>query len=263
MNQTVPQPEPKSGLAVVRALERGMALLRAFSQSQPRLSLAALSRRTGLDKSTTRRLLNTLMLGGLVEIDAHSGEYYLSAGVLELASAVETGREFRTVAAPWLVDVAEQTGATAFLWVLHHGSALCVDRACAPVSAVSGNWSNVGTRLALNLGAGPRVLLAWMDAGPREALLTEPLEARTPQSQTDPRALLAELETIRASGYALASDDFVPGLSALGVPVFNARGDLVGALSITTLSHQIMREGKPLHADLLERVAQEISRHLV
>jgi len=255
-------PDANPSLVVVRALARGVALLQIFSPAEPRLSLAVLSRRSGLDKGTTRRLLHTLVLTGLVESDSRTGEYYLSANVIELASAVETGREFRTVSAPWLADVAEKSGASAFLWIHHSGTALCIDRVCAPVTAVSGNWPNVGTRLSMNLGAAPRVLLSWLDEEERAKALNGQLEIRTPQSETSPARLRAEVENIRMTGWALAIDDFVVGLSAVGVPVFTAKGQLAGAISITGLTNQIMADGRPLHIDLLLEAAHNIGKGL-
>ncbi len=53
-------------------------------------------------------------------------------------------------------------------------------------------------------------------------------------------------------------DDFVVGLAALGAPIFDRKGQLVGSLSITTLTAQLVQNGKPRFLDLLLKIAAEI-----
>ena len=94
------------GVPIVRAVDRAIALLRAFRPEQPRLGLSELARQVGLDKGTTRRLLLTLQLNELVEYDEHSQSYALAVGLIELGSAVTTGRELRDIAGPYLTEIA-------------------------------------------------------------------------------------------------------------------------------------------------------------
>src|SRR3954468_14835097 len=107
----------KPGVPIVRALDPGVALLKAFHIAQPRQTLTDLSAAAELDKGTARRLLHTLQCSGLVVHDPLSGLYSLGVGVLELASSVEKGRELREIAAPLLSELSETTGTTAYLWV--------------------------------------------------------------------------------------------------------------------------------------------------
>ena len=53
-------------------------------------------------------------------------------------------------------------------------------------------------------------------------------------------------------------DDFVVGLAGLGVPIFNRAGALAGALSITSVTTQLVKANKPLHFALLQKAAAEI-----
>jgi DNA-binding IclR family transcriptional regulator len=253
---------PKPGVPLVRALERGVALLRAFSPEKPNRTLTDLAQATGLDKGTARRLLHTLALCGLVAHDERTGLYALTIGVLELGAAVETGRALHEVAAPYLAEIAETTRATTFLWVHHEGSALCVGRVRAPVPSVEVPWSTIGTRIPLHCGAGPRTLLAFLPAPEREAILARPLPRRTPATQTDADQLRAEAARIRAQGWEFAVDDFVMGLCALGAPIFEPGGALAGSLSITTLTGQIAQDEVAHHLRPILRAAAEIRAKL-
>ncbi|WP_252925876.1 IclR family transcriptional regulator [Aliihoeflea sp. 40Bstr573] len=255
-------PAAKPGVPVVRALERGIALMRAFSAAQPRQTLTELARAAELDKGTTRRLLHTLQVTGIVEHDTRSGLYALTVGLLEIASAVDTGRELREVAAPYLGDLADRIGATSFLWIPHEGMGLCVERVRAAIPNVDAPWFTVGTRTALNCGGGPRVLLAYMSPEDREHALAQPLPKRTPVSVTDPEELRVVAQRVREQGYEFAVDDFVLGLAGLGVPIFGHDGRFVGSLSISGLTEPI-RAQLDRNVALLREAARTIGRKII
>jgi DNA-binding IclR family transcriptional regulator len=252
----------KPGVPIVRALDRGVALLKAFHIAQPRQTLTDLSAAAELDKGTARRLLHTLQCSGLVDHDPLSGLYSLGVGVLELASSVEKGRELREIAAPLLSELSETTGTTAYLWVHHEGSAICVERVRASIPNVDAAWFTVGSRTPLNCGAGPRALLGFISPEERAVALSLELAKRTPKSQTNIKTLNAEAVRIQKQGWELAVDDFVVGLAALGVPVFDRQGHLAGSISITTLTAQLVEGAKPRHLDLIKKVSAEIGAKL-
>jgi DNA-binding IclR family transcriptional regulator len=252
----------KPGVPPVRAVERAVALLKAFTSDRPRLSLTALARLADLDKGTTRRLLHTLAVTGLVDFDERAQHYMLGAGVLELASAVQVGRDLREAASPILTEVTEKTGATVFLWVHHEGAALCVDRVRAPLLHIDATWFAVGARAPLNCGGGPRIILAYISVEERDRALAGELPRRTPMSETSAVKLRTAAELIRARGWELAQDDFFVGLAALGVPIFDRQGAFVGALSITSLTASIVERGDPRHVDVLKHAADRIGARL-
>ncbi|WP_424627802.1 IclR family transcriptional regulator [Bradyrhizobium sp. SYSU BS000235] len=248
----------RPGVPIVRALDRGVALLRAFDVSKPRQTLTELAKRTGLDKGTARRLLDTLERAGLIDYDDLSSLYCLGIGVLELASSVETGRDLREVAAPYMRELTEQTGTTAYLWVYHEGHALCVERVRASIPNVDAAWFTVGSRAPLNSGGGPRALLGFVSPEELKYALSLELIKRTAKSQINPKLLAREAAHIRQRGWELAVDDFVVGLAALGAPIFDRKGQLVGSLSMTTLTAQLVQNGKPRFLDRLLKATAEV-----
>ncbi|WP_332694402.1 IclR family transcriptional regulator [Bosea sp. (in: a-proteobacteria)] len=251
------------GVPIVRALDRAIALLRAFRPEQPRLGLSELSRQVGLDKGTARRLLQTLQLNDLVEHDERTQTYALAVGLIELGSAVTAGRELRDIAGPYLTEIAEKTGATSFLWVHISGRALCVDRVRASLPHVDATWFAVGAQAPLNCGGGPRVILAHLDEAQRRQALALELPKRAPASQTDPELLWREAERIRAQGWELAADDFFIGLTGVGVPIFDRAGVLAGALSISSLTSIVAPDGHPVHLEALCDAAKRIGARLL
>lgn len=254
-----PRTTPKR-LAPVRAVERAVALLRAFQHEQSELGLSELALTAKLDKGTARRLLHTLIACDLVVHDARTQRYALSVGILPMGNAVAGTRGIRELSAPVLTELSRRSGSTSFLFVPHQGQALCVQRVRAAVSTFDTAWFEVNGLMPLNCGGAARVILAYLGEAEREAALALPLPRRTPLSQTDPEVLRWEIIRIRAQGFELAIDDFHIGMCGLAVPVFDQAGRLTGAVSLSSLTSMLAPEGQPRHLDDLHWAAAQIGR---
>lgn len=247
------------GVPEVRAVLRAVDVLRAFSASKAEWSLAELTQATGLNKATVRRLLHTLEISGLVERGGAGQSYALTLDLAELAARVHRGRDLVTMARPFLSQLAEMCGGIAFLWVPDKESGICLDRVVAASSVITA-FITPGDRSPLNCGAAPRVTLAYLDAERRAAVLAHPQPKRTAHSITDPVELERRAALIRERGYEHVADDFIAGLTAVGVPVFDPAGAFVGALSITNLNGQfrLNADGTPEWLAPLQAAARRL-----
>jgi DNA-binding IclR family transcriptional regulator len=243
----------------VRSVRRALAILRAFRLTDRSLALGEIAQRAALDKGTTRRLLMTLMKEHLIDQNAETKTYSLSLGVLELAAGLTPCDDLRQRAQPVLAAIAEATGATAFLGVFYDDAALCIGRVDGDQAIQIRSWS-IGGRIPLHCGAGPRVLMAHRPEAELRRLLAAPLEALTPFSPCDPKALAEVLARIRARGWELAVDDVVEGLTSLGVPVRDRVGAVVGAVSISGLHAHMVEGGRPRHLAVLQHKMQALER---
>ncbi len=245
----------------VRSVRRALGILRAFRVSERALALGEIAQRAQLDKATARRLLRTLMAERLVEQNGATKAYSLGLGVLELAAGLTPCEDLRQRAQVVLAAIAEATGATAFLGVVHDDAGLCIGRVDGDSEIRLRAWS-IGGRLKLNSGAGPRVLMAHLPPEERARLLALPLEALTPSSPTDPAELATRLEMIRARGWELAIDDVVEGIASLGVPVHDGAGKVIAAISISGLHCNMLDHGEPRHLTILQTHVRELEERL-
>jgi DNA-binding IclR family transcriptional regulator len=88
------------------------------------------------------------------------------------------------------------------------------------------------------------------------------LDALTPRTITDRATLEAELERIRARGYAHAVDELELGLSAIAAPVRGADGAVVAALSISAPTARLPAERVEQLAPVLLEQSRALSRRL-
>jgi DNA-binding IclR family transcriptional regulator len=247
---------PNEGVATIRSVRRALAILRAFRSTDRELTLGEIASRAQLDKGTAHRLLRTLMQEGLVEQAEAGMTYSLSVGVLELAAGLTREGDLRQQAQPVLAALAEATGTTAFLGIVHDKHALCIGRVDGGLAIQIRSWS-IGGRLPLNGGAGPRVLLAHLPATERKRILAGKLEELTPRTPTDPAELRAWLDLIRERGWDSGVDEIVQGIASVAAPVHAHDGAVIATISISGLTAHMVEDGEFRHLKtLLARVGK-------
>jgi len=244
------------GPEFVQSLERGLAVIRAFDASRPRLTLSEVARETGLTRAGARRFLLTLVTLGYVASD---GRYFsLRPRVLDLGYAYLAGLTLPEVAQPYLELLSAGVGESASLSVLDGDEVVYVARVAT--RRIMAATISVGTRLPAYVTSMGRVLLAgqpddWL-AGYLGAVRLAPL---TPRTITDPHALRAELMLVRVQGWALVDQELEEGLRSITAPIRDRTGAVVAAINVSAPARRGTSED--ILADLLPallRTAEDI-----
>ncbi len=242
---------------LVRSVQRAMAILKCF-EGHGLQTLAEITKAAGLDKGTTRRLLITLMTDGFIVQDPITQRYGLGRAIRTLAAGVVVEFDLRSIVVPELSELAAELQITAFLSVYRDHQAVCLERV-HDMNGMEVRWWSVGGTLPLNCGGAPKVLLSWQnEAEIDHALAQQPPSPMTPKSRLDLADLKAYLALVKQRGWDLAVDDVMVGLTALAVPILDAKGQLICAISIAGLTPQMVRRGKPAHLDRLKAAASHI-----
>jgi len=242
----------------VASVARALALLDEVARSDTGLGVNELARRIGVNASTASRLLATLEEAGFVE-RVSDGPYRLGLKLVALSDRVLAQLDVRERARPWLTWLVEETGETATLSVPGGGEAITVDFVPSSSSVVS--MARVGRPSIAHATAAGKVMLAFGASGASGAPAGE-LVAFTDRTITDPRALAAELEDVRASGIAEAVGEREPDLNALAAPVIGRKDQLVAILGLQGPAARLPASTRrALHAPL-RRAASELGRSL-
>lgn len=203
------------------------------------MSAAAIAAAVDEPVSSVYRLLSTLSGVGWVTAGSRRGLYRLGLFFMRIGSQVEEAIDIRERALPHLADLRAATGQTAFLCLRHDLRAVCIDRLDG--GDVRSLAMRLGATLPLVVGGAPRALLAFLPEEEFRDVLdrtfatafAEPI----PASQARVLAAVAE---IRASGVSVSDGDVTPGVSAVGAPVFNHRGELLAAISVSGVHEHIL-----------------------
>jgi len=212
--------------------------------------------------SSIYRLLQSLTTTGWVDRGSRRGVYRLGLTLMTIGGLVEDHVDIREASLPALRELIGATGFTSFLCVRRGLRAVCLER--IEGSAVQSLAMLLGGSLPLYAGAAPRALLAFLPKGEQAAIVKD----IGPQSSADPprpadEQIWADLARIREAGYSVSDADVTPGVASLGAPVFNHRGEVQGALSISGLRGQVLRQSTLTNTtELLLRAARSASAAL-
>lgn len=223
------------GMPKVRAIERAVAILRAFEPSQPKLSLGEIARKCALDKATTNRILGTLVGCDFIIQDPVSRLYWLSFDVLSLGASVPGQLDLQQIAEPVLRELSLNTKCLAFMATFGNEGAICLARSVNDPPVQVQIW-NVGETRPYNQGAGPKLLFAQLPEDRQRSYVSRVMPVATPHTVTDPQRLLEVVRDLRDQTATLSCDDIIAGLSAYAHVLRNERGTIIATLSIVGLT---------------------------
>jgi IclR family transcriptional regulator, pca regulon regulatory protein len=218
------------------SLAKGLQVIRAFGGADRRLSISAISRGTGITRAAVRRCLYTL--GELGYVANEGRAFFLRPKVLDLGFAYVATAPIPIAAQPVLEELSSQLHEAASVAVLDEGAVVYVARAASRRHPAV----RVGSRLPAYCTALGRVLLASLPADQAGAELSKfELVARTPFTVTSRERLQEILSQVRNDSYALNDQELTVGLRSIAVPVRNAAGATVAAMSVSTQAERVSR----------------------
>jgi DNA-binding IclR family transcriptional regulator len=244
----------------VAALRNGLQVLKSFSVTEPVLGVTEIARRIGLSPSTVYRALVTLAEEGLVERDSGSDRYRLSVGVVALAGPLLANLDIREVARPYLEQLALASRESVNLGIWNRVEAVNIEQVPGP--GIIKHLAPLGRRNPAHASATGKTLLAFAPQHELQEVLDRGLYRLTDRTIVDSAILIQELARVRRDGYALNNEEMVNELVAFAAPVFDHRGRVVAAVSVSAPSFHAPAERFPFFAALVIDTAKDISRRM-
>lgn len=238
----------------VRAVDRALKILMAFTAADHELSVGELLKRVDLSRPTLYRLLHTLEQSGFVVSAGEPQKFHLGPSVAHLVHVWSSSLDIGGTARPMMRRIWERTGETVALFVPQGGYRICVAElpSAQPLSFKRG----VGYRERIVLGASGRIILAHTRNG-RNELTAYAAEASTPLDK-----YAKELELICKRGYAVSKDELIQGAVAVAAPFFSGSGEVAGSIAVFGPSVRLHAAEIESYAKLLIEEAQSLSRAL-
>ena len=208
----------------VRAVERALDILKAFSVNEHELSAAQLLERVPLSRPTLYRLLQTLVHSGFVVSSGDPQRFRLGPAVGQLTHVWSSGLNISSVGQAIMQRVWEATQETVALFVPQGNMRLCVAELPSP-QALSFK-RGVGYQERIVLGASGQVILAHANTS------IEAIERYAEGLALDPIRFAQELRHIRKRGYATSKNALIEGAVAIAAPFFNSHGQVAGSIAV-------------------------------
>lgn len=237
----------------VRAVDRALEILLAFTVSDQRLTAAELLKRVDLSRPTLYRLLKALEHNGFIVSSGDPQRFELGPSVAHLSHVWSSSLDVSAVAQPAMRRLWDETGETVSLLVHQGSSRICVAElpSAQPLSFKRG----VGYREDVTLGASGRVILAHVP-NPETYLSKDKVK------KADVPTFMKRLEDVRTAGFAVSRDELIEGAVAVAAPFFVGGGKVMGSLAVFGPSVRMGDKKVEQVAQLLKVEAEKLSQAL-
>jgi len=263
MTRAAARSDQAAGIAprdLVGGLEKGLAVITAFDQGRPRLTISEVAELCGISRAAARRYLLTLQHLGYVRGDRQL--YALTAKVLRLGQSYMQSSVLPRIVEPELHRLAHGLQEASSAGVLDGDDVICI--AATTAGRVVSRTLQPGTRVPAWCTANGRVLVAALAPDDAAAWIErQRFERLTPHTVRDVAALMAAIDQVREQGWAAVDQELEIGLRTLSVPLAGRSGGVRAAINVSvsadrfTLAQLIERCLPPL------RQAQKALRPLL
>lgn len=239
------------------SLARGLAVIRAFSDSRRSLTIAQISQKTGIPRAAVRRCLHTLKQLGYADSDVNN--FSLRPKIITLGYSYLSSTPLTVSAQPYLNNISRTLGESCSLAVLDDHEVLYVARSAT--SRVMSVALNTGSRLPAYCTSLGRAMLAHLPDDQLKAYFDKvKLRALTDKTVVSQKRLRDILAGVRENGYAVIDEELEVGLRSIAVPVRGASGNVLAALNVGAQAARV--SVAQMEEDILPvllRGAQELS----
>lgn len=241
----------------VQALGRALAILNHLAAAEGGASLTEVAQKVGLAVSTTHRLLTSLEAERYVRFDPETRLWSVGIQAFIAGSGFLKARDVVRLARPHMRTLMERSGETVNLAIEDQGAAVYLSQ--VECREMMRSFARLGARVPLHCSGVGKALLSAMGEGDLARVLARySLPAATPRTLTTEPALRADLERIRARGYAIDDEEHAIGLRCVAAVVFDEHGDPICAVSVAGPMARITDERMPVLGEMVKEAATRI-----
>ena len=240
-----------------KSLDRALRLLDLFDDAHIHLTASDIADLLGATRATIYPTLHTLVAHGYLDRD-DQGRYVLGMKLVERSGEKLAHLDVRQIARGPLRELARQLGANAHLATLHGNEVLYLEREEGRPTVTLREV--VGRRVSPHCTALGKSLLAFLPDEDR-ARIAHNLDyvQHTPNTITDPKDFIAELNLVQERGYALEVEEFHLGSACISAPIRGLDGRIVAAISVSMAMEDLLERDTDDHATSILDAASAIS----
>lgn len=247
-------------MSLVPAATRALRLLRFLASRPGPVSASAIALELGVPRSSVYQLLEAMAREGFVTHLPEERRWGLGVAAFEVGSAYLRHDGVERLARPLLHQLAQTTGATAHLGVLHGSDTLYLLKEQPPHTPAL--ITGVGVRLPAHLTASGRAMLARLPRAQVRALYphTESFTSRTGRGPRSPAELRRILAEEHRQGWSVEDGQVTEGFMSVAASAHDHNGRPAAAISLTVPSARPVAPGTL--AGRARDAAAELTRRL-
>ncbi len=244
----------------VKSLQKALEILNCFI-TKPKLGVTEISELLDLNKSNVHNILSTFKEMKYLEQDGETGKYQLGMGIFALCQSVGDSFNVRRIVMPFMQEIADQTGEMVYLAVPHDDEILYLE-AMYPVESFNLMRVILGERAQMYCTGIGKAILACLPEPIQEEYIGRELVAYTENTITDRDTLREELRKTRERGYSIDNMEHEFGVKCVGMPIFNRKGEVEAAISVSGPSLRFSQEKIEEIAEILKTYIRKIQERM-
>ena len=245
-------------LGQVQSLVRAFGILDELAKHDAGCTLTQVAEATSLPRSTAHRLLTTMNALGYVDFNPSINRWMIGLQAFSLGATFVQMRDLGRVGRPIMRSLMFDAGETVNIAIADVENVTCVGQV-KPVN-VERAMAVPGRHLPMHTTASGKVLLAYREEQARDAFLkSHDLRRCTALTIVEKNALVAQLEQVRANGYAVDDQENELGTRCIAAPVFDRHGRVRASLSISGSIKRIPQDRLPALVQTLAAAAQRMT----
>ncbi len=241
------------------AVDNAIKLIEKLADEKEPVGVSELSRKLGINKNMVFRILNSLEVCGWVYCsNLPDKKYQLSLRPFNVASKALCTMSLSNVATPLVYDLWKRTGECTYLAIKSGDKLTYIQHLDGTGNVrVAGT---VGGTYELYCSAPGKIILAYSDDEFIAEYTARKHKKNTENTITTKKELLAELDRVKAQGFATDNEEFGNGILCVSAPIFDYTGALVGAVGCSVSSVNYTRESvakqiKPLVIETAAKIS--------
>ena len=246
---------------LIKSLDRALDILELIVGTENGMGVTEISKALDIHKSTVYRLLDTLKFRGYLEKNEDNHKYMAGINLFELSSKVLNDIDSRVRVRPYLEELMQKTKETVHLGILDDGEIIYLDK--VESTATIRMYSQVGKRVPVHsTSLGKAIMANLSEKRVKKILKKKGMEAKTKKTITELEHFLKHLEKVRKQGYAIDDEEQEEDIRCIAGPIFNHRGNVVAAFSISAPITRMTEKRINELAELVVEYSQKMSRSL-
>ena len=244
----------------VQALERALDIIELLSYSNDGMGVTKISKELDLHKTTTYRLLTTLVERGYAEKNA-SGEYRPGHKLFEAVSVYINSLELLAEARPFVESIASDLGLTAHLGILEGDEVVYIEK----MDVMSGIqlYSQKGTHVPAFCSSLGKCLLSNFSKKDLDIVLQETEFTKfTTYTIKSLDEMHAEIKKVRKQGWAIDNKEYDLDNRCIGAPIYDYSGEIIAAISASGPPDILTMERAPEVSEYVVNAAAKLSKKL-
>ena len=230
----------------LQTVDRALAVLEMLA-IQP-MSIPELEAKTGLNRTTVTRLVQTLAAREYIEKLDQTNQYRIGLKVVEIGSVRLNQMELKTEAIPYMRALSQKLNQVCHMGQLSDGEVVYIEK-IEPIASIR-MYSAIGKRVPMHTTSLGKMLASGLTDEAILAILEKKgMRRYTEATMVDKNAYLEEIAKVRKQGYAMDNAENEVDIYCIAAPVRDYRGQMIAAISTTNTTHK-----RPPDAGVIEMV---------